>query len=637
MEVEKVNWQRANKINKKSGTHWRNAKDRHGNKLQQQPPPPTAEHQLPAAHSLASQYQLHQQKRPSVRKSLPALFRTATDLWTTSDVVTWLGHLHYDAIGDLAAERQITGGQLLEAHLGLSDMNLRALFGLPHGDTQWKGFVREVATLHRQHAQRLRQDPLDEGMLAPSEKLPALASPRKTPKKGGGRPKPHRHPTTHTCWRCCKLFQCDPERFVSADGKWFCSTACQDDEVASDPLGVGGPETKTPRTPATSSARLKQALHHGRVIHKGTAAFAPPIVKPTKTTEPSRPLMLQESLLMAQSIHGPTLTTDGEASMPLSTSNASTRAAHPTRRSRRLHASVGTRKPPIMPPTSLAIVSSQSHKPSGATTMYSKYYLEAVAAPTLSSVFLTCPLVSLLASYLRPSSWCHLTMIDVAWDRMAREDDSTWSIVLQHTWSSADTCTTHAPLIDADVQVERAKKRSARATLRSLAKRVRLAAINNLKHLISPETWQLAVPDTGMDTLMLAVAASTGEIVAVVGENRLIQTLADDATTIGVLQGLDRGDLRPYTCQRLQLCSARVPPMDTWSTCRGHAWFTLEPTTTSVPKKTPLVPLAVLKATARKMRQKMHATLVDLAKRAKKEHHMEACATVESILLAAKL
>ncbi|RQM24977.1 hypothetical protein B5M09_001792 [Aphanomyces astaci] len=179
MDAEVVNWKRANKLHKKSGTHWRNAAKLATPASSSTPRTDSSIMPLSTssfAENAPTSFTLRPPPPPR-HKSLHALMKLNIANWTVSDVSAWLHHTNHEALVTTCIDVGITGNQLMDAHLGLSDVNLRRLFHVQHGDLRWKQLVQDVDALHRQHT----TPPM--GNNAPNTTpLPALtASPRRNP------------------------------------------------------------------------------------------------------------------------------------------------------------------------------------------------------------------------------------------------------------------------------------------------------------------------------------------------------------------------------------------------------------------------------------------------------------------------
>ncbi|OQR87546.1 hypothetical protein ACHHYP_20372 [Achlya hypogyna] len=183
MEVEKGNWERANKLTK-HGTHWKRAA--------QTPHTPASPEPAPA-----------EKPRPS-KRSMTALLRRATVEWDTKDVVAWLEQLQFLELARQAEAASISGAQLLGAHLGLSDLHLRQLFRVGLVDASWKAFVREVASLHRRHMEAHPSlPPTLKAVPAAEVSLPQLAPPSRKHKRV------KKSQPQITCWTCSKAKRLD--------------------------------------------------------------------------------------------------------------------------------------------------------------------------------------------------------------------------------------------------------------------------------------------------------------------------------------------------------------------------------------------------------------------------------------------
>ncbi|KAF0776187.1 hypothetical protein AaE_000112, partial [Aphanomyces astaci] len=136
MDAEVVNWKRANKLHKKSGTHWRNAAKPATPASSSTPRTDSSIMPLSTssfAENAPTSFTLRPPPPPR-HKSLHALMKLNIANWTVSDVSAWLHHTNHEALVTTCMDVGITGNQLMDAHLGLSDVNLRRLFHVQHGD-----------------------------------------------------------------------------------------------------------------------------------------------------------------------------------------------------------------------------------------------------------------------------------------------------------------------------------------------------------------------------------------------------------------------------------------------------------------------------------------------------------------------
>ncbi|KDO16016.1 hypothetical protein SPRG_18448 [Saprolegnia parasitica CBS 223.65] len=183
MEAEKVNWERANKPTKKTGTHWKRAARTPQTSAPPVPVPPAEKPRAP-------------------KRSMTALLRQQTSEWNTTDVVAWLEHLQFLELARLAGASGINGAQLLSAHLGLSDLHLRQLFRISLVDSSWKAFVREVASLHRRHVEMQQQLTPPPRMTPNDVSLPTIAPPTRKQKRV------KKTQPMAACWICAKAGKC---------------------------------------------------------------------------------------------------------------------------------------------------------------------------------------------------------------------------------------------------------------------------------------------------------------------------------------------------------------------------------------------------------------------------------------------
>ncbi|KAG9400439.1 hypothetical protein AC1031_010660 [Aphanomyces cochlioides] len=602
MEVEKDKWLRANKLNKKSGTHWRNAK------LPSESPP-IIEVRDEISNKLAHP-----------KKSLSALFRKSIDKWSTSDVVSWLGHLKHESLVTMADNYEITGLTLLNAHVGLSDINLRQLFRINHPDSHWKDFVRDIAELHREHVKRSNQE--DEQVpVVSQEKLPALTPQKKNRRvKGGGKSLA----SMVTCWGCGKHIQ-RSECGQAQNGKIFCSTTCQKQQLnvslgISMCTGNDRPEmlrTKTPITPHKTRKPIRAA-------QSGTAAFVLPMTRP-KTPQTNKNIDVVG--LLGHSLITPVVNGNSQVKSPTAPPNARCNKIRPRAPQKELKSlrRQGAQLPPSL------VVTNVYHTASTLGS-FNKYRMESSPATmTLTSVFVRTSSGSLngtitarLTPFLRLSAWSRLTIVNSMWYQASQQDDAdkqVWRVFFDQLWRND-------PIAQAEWDHQ---GHSWKRALKALNKRVSRLALDNVKRLLAPEAWQLATETLPVVDRLSVVVTVWGEIVAVIQENtQLVFTLVPEVSTIAVLQGLHTGKFYQFQCHRLKLFNpVRIPPLESWSSFPGHKTFCIDGIASQR-----VFQATVVNATTRKVGSKLRSNndIYDkLLKRAKE--HPEAVAILDAVFI----
>lgn len=608
IEVEREQWKKTSRVGK-HGTKWKGAAK------------PNRALSTPSAMTFRAET-IQVPSSPVPVSALDFITNVMPLHWDALELAQYLQTCHLKNYAQVVVYEQITGKMLIDTAPG----KLRHLFQDNSGptDPNWKSFLHIVSDLHKQQKQMerstavfgKRQEANDtssppKGTLffpllsprgppllmnsslkgppnAPNNRDETLRSPRSTV--------PHRTSTQPmvTCWTCGSRFprphkqQEAATKRARSELRSFCSKRCQENMEAHSDMSISPafsgsvliqttPDGNTDESiPGNHLQRLRKTVKHRSFSETPTATRRDSgNMRKCQTSRTENPDAFDFLHVTAQQSKDELPRPPAQQAKPqgprrrVTTGATIAAAGAGTPSSIRSSIPDDLSLPLVLTNTSvLADSISQGRQP----RMYqlSKYKLDPVVfqamRSTLSSTFHANPPgrrnVLVLQEFLTVKTLHHLSLTCRAWRTLVLHSpcsDAIWGSQLLRVWSKSDEFLQEIGVL---LRPERPFK-----MLRLLTRQLSRLALENVKELLRPETWQLAaivtespagaspskVPVQLYEQITL-VFARNGEIVAVRAQE-LIRPLGEDRLLTDILQGLRSGALSTVDCRRLRLFS----------------------------------------------------------------------------------